>query len=495
MQAYYNVLTNLKAKLEADEFVNTVTQGDIFDIDLNKQTIFPLAHIIINDVTKVKNILQFNVTVMCMDIVDLSKEETTDVFIGNDNEQDVLNTQMAVGLRLVELLERGSNNSQFMMRGEPTFEGFTERFENNIAGWAVTFDIHVPNTMTSCDDTATGVVCYPANYTVEYANGTLIESGSIASGSSKTITVPNCPVVDDATWTLKDADGNVLNTGTIPSGGTADITAPSASVNNSDSSYTASVLSDGSLTLPNSQINVNASLEGNVVSLTDVDINLTDSGGTVTPNSVTVTGNDVNITLADSNPTPVGATLVKTGQTTSYATGDDGDLQAGRATDAFTLGVNNPFSNTNRYTDELGGQTYTNDIVIDWSTYDNIGGTVLGYYRVAGGTDVWSDAVANAAATSVGTFTSGWRLTNMNELHNLVKINSGATSGQGRAFNWSPINQGNLNTRYWTSSTLDQYTNQPYYFGNFFGGGGFSASSAYNWIACRTFTVTGTTLS
>ncbi len=192
--------------------------------------------------------------------------------------------------------------------------------------------------------------------------------------------------------------------------------------------------------------------------------------------------------------TPVGATLPKTGQTTSYATGDDGDLQAGRATDAFTLGVNNPFSNTNRYTDEIGGQTYTNDIVIDWMTYDVVAGTVLGYYRVAGGTDVWSDAVANAASTSVGSFTSGWRLTNMNELHNLAKINSGALSGQGRAFNWSPINQGNLNTRYWTSSTLDKYTNQPYYFSNFFGGGGIVATQLYNWIACRTFTVTGTTL-
>ena len=192
--------------------------------------------------------------------------------------------------------------------------------------------------------------------------------------------------------------------------------------------------------------------------------------------------------------TPVGATLPKTGQTTIYATDADGDLQAGRATDAFTLGVNNPFSNTNRYTDELGGQTYTNDIVIDWMTYDVVAGTVLGYYRVAGGTDVWSDAVANAASTSVGSFTSGWRLTNMNELHNLAKINSGALSGQGRAFNWSPINQGNLNTRYWTSSTLDKYTNQPYHYGNAFSGGAVLAINLYNWIPCRTFTVTGTTL-
>ena len=48
----------------------------------------------------------------------------------------------------------------------------------------------------------------------------------------------------------------------------------------------------------------------------------------------------------------------------------NGDLEAGRATDFFTLATNNPFGNTNRFTDELGGSTYANNIVIDWSTYD-----------------------------------------------------------------------------------------------------------------------------
>ncbi len=493
MQAYYNVLTTLKAQLEADEFVNTVTQGDIFDVDLNKQTLFPLSHITVNDTRKKKNVLEFSVTLLCMDIVDKSKDETTDIFRGNDNEQDVLNTQLAVGLRLMEVLERG-DFKQFQMRGEPSFEPFTERFENYMAGWAVTFTVVVPNTMLSCDAVVLPSACKEVNYLVEYEDGTLIESGTIPSGGSKTITVPDCPTIEDATWTLKDADGNVLDTGTIASGSSADITAPSSSVANSDSTYSTTVLSGGALSIPDSQINVNSVDRGDVVSVKTIDVNLSDSSGAVTPDAVSLTGNTLAITLADSAPAAVGATLPKTGQTTSYATNDDGDLQAGRLTDSYTISVNNPFGNTNRYTDELGGQTYTNDIVIDWSTYDTVTGAVLGYYRIAGGTDVWSDAVANAAATSVGTFTSGWRLTNMNELHNLIKIGSLAVSGQGRAFNWSPINQGNLNTRYWTSTTLDQYTNQPYYFSNFFGGGGFSASSSYNWIACRTFTVTGTTL-
>jgi hypothetical protein len=43
MTAYYDILNTIKAQLDMDVFVNTVTQGDIFDIDLTKQTIFPLA--------------------------------------------------------------------------------------------------------------------------------------------------------------------------------------------------------------------------------------------------------------------------------------------------------------------------------------------------------------------------------------------------------------------------------------------------------------------
>ena len=58
----------------------------------------------------------------------------------------------------------------------------------------------------------------------------------------------------------------------------------------------------------------------------------------------------------------VGAKLMKTGQTISLAANDDGALEEGRDTDFDTLASNNPFGNTNRWTDELGGSTYTNNL-------------------------------------------------------------------------------------------------------------------------------------
>jgi len=44
MRQFYDITQKLKDTLEAHSQVNVVTTGDIFDIDLNKQTIFPLSH-------------------------------------------------------------------------------------------------------------------------------------------------------------------------------------------------------------------------------------------------------------------------------------------------------------------------------------------------------------------------------------------------------------------------------------------------------------------
>jgi len=151
MQAYYNILDKLRTELLLDKFVNTVTQGDIFDVDLEKQSIFPLSHIILNNASRNGSTYTVNISMMCMDIVNITSEEVIDKFRGNDNEQDVLNTQWAVGARVIEMLERGGlRDLNIALSGTPLFEPFTERFENYLAGWTVSFDIDIPNDMTIC---------------------------------------------------------------------------------------------------------------------------------------------------------------------------------------------------------------------------------------------------------------------------------------------------------------------------------------------------------
>ena len=185
---------------------------------------------------------------------------------------------------------------------------------------------------------------------------------------------------------------------------------------------------------------------------------------------------------------PVGATLIKTGQTTSYRTGDDGDLEAGRATSFSVLSANNPFGNTNRFTDELGGQTYTKNIVIDWSTYD--GATALGYKRTA--TNVvtgWSASIDACLAISISPYTSGWRLANVNEWNNILNRELSNPIG------YAPFT---AFIQLYTSHTSSSYKVVPTSFS-----WGVNTAGAINIkdktetssnLAVRTFTVTGTTL-
>jgi len=193
-----------------------------------------------------------------------------------------------------------------------------------------------------------------------------------------------------------------------------------------------------------------------------------------------------------SGATPIGATIMKTNQTVSYRTGDDADIEAGRATDFFTLASANPFGTTERFTDELGGQTYTNKIIIDWSTYN--GTEVLGYSDSAFSGNTWDDAIDNALATSIGSFTSGWRLPNINELWSLM--NMGVTGNKGlNYYPWTELTWADQLATFWSSTTTAYASTQAVILKNFtIEIDNKTKTTVYNWIPVRNFTVSGTTL-
>tara|TARA_R110000751_G_scaffold184894_2_gene291308 strand:+ start:89 stop:559 length:471 start_codon:yes stop_codon:yes gene_type:complete len=151
IRGFYLLTETIEQQLLADVNVNTVTTGDIYDIDLAKQSIFPLSHIIINNVSADEQVLSFNVSVLAMDVVDESKKATTDIFRGNNNEQDVLNTQLQVVNKLIQVLRKGDlYNDQFQLNGDANCEPFYERFDNKLAGWSATFNVFVANDITIC---------------------------------------------------------------------------------------------------------------------------------------------------------------------------------------------------------------------------------------------------------------------------------------------------------------------------------------------------------
>ena len=148
---YYDITTKLKdALLDEVPFCNTVTKGSIDRLKNAKDDMYPISHLMINKCTSNGNTLTYNVSIISMDIVDISKIETTDIFIGNDNEDDVLNNMQSLLIRIVARLQRGDLFSDLYQVSNASLEPFMDRFEDNVAGWTLTVDIVVPNGMSIC---------------------------------------------------------------------------------------------------------------------------------------------------------------------------------------------------------------------------------------------------------------------------------------------------------------------------------------------------------
>jgi hypothetical protein len=343
--------------------------------------------------------------------------------------------------------------------------------------------------------------CADATQVIEDSLGNQLYSNAIPSGVTET------QVIQDSTAVLKDTLGATISTTPILAEGSEDITAPDSTylveyVNGTDI-QSGSILSGGSVTVTvpnpivcaNTTLEVNGTTEGTVTSGATVDIQLSDSGGVVTPTSVTQVGNDFQVVLPDApTPTPRStATLIKTGQTTSYRTGDDGDTEAGRATSFLVLdtaplhnsGAATINTTTNRFTDILGGQTYATAIVLDWSTWN--GTTLLAYSKTNNGANVvWNTAIDSSLSRTIGTFSSGWRLTNRKELENIV--NESATTG---VLNYAPFSL-NTDLNYWTSTTPRYDTTRAWILGSNSTGWFYAlAKSGANchYLSCRTMTL------
>jgi hypothetical protein len=151
IRGFYQLSETIKEQLLADININTVSSGDVSNLNLNKQDIFPLGHITINNVITEEQVLRFNITVIVADIVNQSKDITIDNFVGNNNEQDILNTQLSVLNKLVQNLRKGNLHTEmYQLEGNPNCEPFYDRFENMLAGWSCTIDILIHNDITIC---------------------------------------------------------------------------------------------------------------------------------------------------------------------------------------------------------------------------------------------------------------------------------------------------------------------------------------------------------
>ena len=147
MTSYYDLLRILKDEIEATELVNTITQGDMSALDINKKNLYPLAHVMVDTGSFVGATIVYNVSIYCIDILDISKLPTTDEYRGNDNEFDVLNSTITILNRVFEKLRRKLHNVEI---SEAQLEKGVNKGTNGWAGWQMSFDVVLPANMPIC---------------------------------------------------------------------------------------------------------------------------------------------------------------------------------------------------------------------------------------------------------------------------------------------------------------------------------------------------------
>ena len=150
-KSYNNVIDTLKCVGEQHLNIHTVTSGDIWEIDLEKNTLFPLFHINPVNVTVGMNVRNFNFQLFIMDLVEPDES----------NEQEVLSDCLEIMNDIIAIYKHGEilygydaahgEEQRYFIDNDFTIEPFTERFDNAVTGWVMSFTITVENELNSCN--------------------------------------------------------------------------------------------------------------------------------------------------------------------------------------------------------------------------------------------------------------------------------------------------------------------------------------------------------
>ena len=257
------------------------------------------------------------------------------------------------------------------------------------SGIEIRFSLPMFKPNVCCGDIIEYATCKEASFEVKNTEGALLDSGTIPSGGYQLIEI-NTASCDDGTVNVQQSDATPIASVTVASGGTAPYL------------------------VADSVVNVNA------VKLADV--KATDT---------------LNITVVDSLDTAVAVTLSGGNKITipSLPCVAPSCLDGYELATFTTLNRNNPFGNTNRFTDDLGTQIYANGIAVDWFTGRDYAETV----RMYGVTLIAAAALATQLSNepyTVGAYNDFMLI----EIEQLLQICNPKASAVTDAFNYSPFN-------------------------------------------------------
>jgi len=419
------VLSNFfKGHYQVQEFKN----GDLWEAierDSFNDALYPLAFLVDAGANTTQGKVGLTFDLLCMDLVNK----------GESNENDVKSDTLQIILDAVSYLEQLNDGKWYTVNvdKQSSLSSFTERFQDELTGWKITITLNQPFNYNACsipfeDAGISEVDCKPV--TVTDSDGTTIiqvpsggsfecslnepfedvtitnsdnsysetaQSGDIVNipdsvisfqGEGETAVIENLPATQPFTFRGVDTNGDYIDSG-VEYAGSGDIEIANVRTTNSDDTFIQIDTFNGFVELP--------------------DVTHTDTDGT--PTTVPAMTPFV---CTPATPTPDGLyNPTKTGNP-SLIMGDDGQTQAGRLVDFYTLDFTNPYGNTVRFTNDLGG--FFNDNT-DGSTPDYVvdNATKLGYKLTYGTNRNLPNHIAFAPNLNIGSY-NGFRVANLNEI-------------------------------------------------------------------------------
>ena len=153
MSKLYDIIDKLKETGEALPSIRTITFGNLEDVDIKRQTIFPLIHIVPGTATLNGSTISWAFQIHAMDLIDFNKADLNDMddpFHGTDNMQDVLSDMVQQLSIMVDKIKRGASFGTYEIVGSQTMTPFFDKTGNSLAGYTLSVTINSPS--ASVDD-------------------------------------------------------------------------------------------------------------------------------------------------------------------------------------------------------------------------------------------------------------------------------------------------------------------------------------------------------
>lgn len=152
---YYNVLYYFETIMNNHPAIQSVTQGDIFEIDDKEFPAYPLGNILITNASFEGSQTVYTIQLTVADKIKQKNNESVGVYnkqtipyYGTDDTVDIHANTLAVINDLLSYTEYAVSN--FDVDGVINCEAFKDRFDNGLGGWVATFDLITHNDRPRC---------------------------------------------------------------------------------------------------------------------------------------------------------------------------------------------------------------------------------------------------------------------------------------------------------------------------------------------------------